>query len=383
MADPYADTTLNFCYPPWHAVFQPLVHGPAEAVLHSGCTVNPATSPRPSDIDCDPEAMRQAAEHQLQTSAFWPTNKSLTLDTYALARNIQSEVGSGTPEERVALAETTINRALQKRMTPAQLILMSAHKRFGEIQTGNPSNRFTASSQDPSILSTLIADFVLSGQSNNFAQGADDQDGLEFSKYFPDPVWKVKHQAQTGDYWVGPLPGVDHWKTTLWHHYGYKPTSAEGQALIARALPYFSNPRYTASKQPVVVREMRPAWPLDLPICGQTIATTANTPGSPQPTSSTPTASNTKPAVLQPWAPPFIPPPVQAVKDIVAAAKKTAQTIFTIPDTHPPVRGFMVGLAAVAGVGALGLLTYQLASPRNIATPPFRGIHHRRSGNRK
>ena len=250
------------CYPTWHAQFAPLVGQPGyETVLSSGCGLGAG-----ANVACQPEAMRAAAEQQLQASGLWPAGQPLSMDTYAIARNIQSEVGSSSIEQRVALAETTINQGIRRGLSPAGMVLFSNvaanNGFFGEIQSG-ASGRFTSSAHDPTILTTLIADFVVSGQSNNFTGGGSDQDGLEYQKYFPNIAYTVSNYANSGMYWVGLLPGVDHWLSAIWKYYGVAANSAQGQQLIQRALQGFANPNYVNGRA-----TNRPQWPADLPICG-------------------------------------------------------------------------------------------------------------------
>lgn len=265
-------TSSAFCYPPFHATFAPLVGGAAERVLSSGCGFVGA------DIACPPETMRANAERQLQASGFWPAGKALDLGTYTLARNIQSEVGSSTVEERVALGESTVNQGLRRGATTrsdaankAALFAQPSHL-YGLIN--NPSGgsagtgRFTSTSADPTILTTLLADLVISGRSGNFSQGADDQDGLEFHSSFAIPMNRVLQYAlqyaNSASYWVGPLPGVDHWRLSLFRHFGFSASSPQGILLIERARQFFGNPVYEGNR---VAQSMRPVWPANLPIC--------------------------------------------------------------------------------------------------------------------
>lgn len=261
------------CYASWHPTFAPMVGGPADkTILRSGCAPDST-----GEIRCEPETMRAGAEKQLQASTFWPKGKALDLNTYTLARYIHSEVGSGTAEERVAVGEVAVNQAKRRKQDVNGLLLFTQPtKLYGEINApgGRNTGRFAATSRDPSILSALLADLVISGKSENINHGADDQDGLEFKRFFPVPMNRILSEAKNGKYWVGPIPGVDHWKTTQFRTFGFKPESFEGKQLIERARAFFGNPVYEGS---IVAASMRPVWPTNLPICG--------TPGAP-PTSS-------------------------------------------------------------------------------------------------
>src|SRR5690349_4985467 len=88
-------------------------------LLRSGCIVadDCNEAPRnciPKAINCSPEAMRADAEEKLRSLGpdVWPASKKLTLDTYALARNVMSEFGSGTPTEKVSVALVAMNREI-------------------------------------------------------------------------------------------------------------------------------------------------------------------------------------------------------------------------------------------------------------------------------
>jgi hypothetical protein len=274
------------CYPTWHPKFAPMRGGPADLrILNSGCRTDEL-----GEIRCDPEAMRASAEKQLQASGFWPADKPLTLLTYTLARYMHSEVGDGTVEERVAVGEVAVNQAARRKTDVNGLLLFTQpSKLYGEINVpghGNIGNRFAATSRDPSVLTTLLADLVMSGKSENINLGADDQDGLEFRAFFPVPMERVLCEAfgkkrtgctqSGGSYWVGPIPGVDHWKTAQFRKLGLDANSFEGQQLIERARKVFGNPVYDANG--IIAQSLRPVWSASLPIC-------TNVPGQPAQTS--------------------------------------------------------------------------------------------------
>lgn len=264
------------CYASWHPKFAPMRGGPADQTfLVSGCRPDPETC----DIRCDPEAMRAGAERQLQSSGFWPADKPLSLATYTLARYMHSEVGDGTVEERVAVGEVAVNQAKLRGQDVNGLLLFTQPSHlYGEINcpSGRNTGRFAATSRDPSILTALLADLVMSGLDENINLGADDQDGLEFQRFFPVPMDRILSEAQQGSYWVGPIPGVDHWKTTQFRRFGFSPTSVEGAALIERARQFFGNPVYTNG---IIAQSLRPVWPDNLPICGNAPGQQAETSG--------------------------------------------------------------------------------------------------------
>jgi len=251
--------TSTQCYPWFHAKFEPLRQA-KQVTIRSGCSLGSN-----GNINCPPEAMRANAEAQLRAMG---ALGSLDLETYTLARYMQGEVGSGTIEERVAVGEAAVNRAKLAGKKSALDILLyrqaPGHPNrgwYGPIHgsggvTSAPYGRWATTSADPTVLTLLLANLVTSGQSNNFSRGADDQDGLEYTAAFPDPAYKVTKEAGEGNYWVGPLPGVDHWHTFLWRHYGVSKSSAEGAALLARGLA-------------AVADRTRPTWPADMPVCNK------------------------------------------------------------------------------------------------------------------
>lgn len=235
------------CLPWWHKF------GSIKGSVPSGCTTDKATG----NVPCSPEAMRKAAETWLQNAGHWPKGKPLPLATYTLARYMTTEVGGGTPEERVAVGEAAVNRARLWKRDVNQLLLYRqkpGHPNYGyygpihgydasgkiDVRTA-PYGRWAASSKDPQIADVLLADLVMTGQTNNFARGADNQVGMEYTKAFPDPAAKVRKEAAEGNYWVGPLPGVDHWHTFLWRQLKISPDTATGRALLEQGLAAVAN----------------------------------------------------------------------------------------------------------------------------------------------
>lgn len=220
------------CWPAWHPRYVGLSNKP----ISSGCaTVD-------GNVQCDPAAMAAKA--------------GVSLPVYTLARYMQSEVGSGTIEERVAVGEAAVNRA---RLAGTDILARLLYRQpaghpnrgyFGPIHgpggtSTAPYGRWAATSKDPSPQTLALAELVLSGRSGNFARGADDQNGLE---YFSNPAANVRGQAAEGDYWVGPLPGVDHMRTFLYRHYDNLSPN-EAAALLQRGLD--------------AVAAGRPTWKID------------------------------------------------------------------------------------------------------------------------
>jgi hypothetical protein len=260
--------TATDCYPPFHAKFAALAAGPQTTVF-SGCAVNAL-----GNIACAPEAMRANAEVQLRRLAPGLFEGGLSLEAYTLARYMASEVGSGTVEERVAVGEAAVNRAKLERLSRGILSLLlfrqgSGHPNFGFYgpihataescaQRGlpefcHPFGRWAATTRDPTVLTLLLANLIMTGQSGNFANGADDQSDMLNRKAYPNPASTLQHKATKGDYWVGPLPGINHHHTFLFRQFGFSPVSPQGAALLVRGIAALSSPP--------------PVWPANLPIC--------------------------------------------------------------------------------------------------------------------
>jgi hypothetical protein len=266
----------NYCYPWWHFQYGPMRGTALDISLSSaGCVPN-----ADGDITCAPEVMRARAEQLLKASGRWPANKKLTLGTYTLARYMHGEVGSGTVEERVAVGEAAVNRVkLEYKTDPEKGVLnlllyrtpgKSSYGKYGRINLKRDgvtvnTGRWAQTSVEPSVLTVILADMVMNGNSGDFSHGADDQDGLEYRTYFPVPMDRINAEASRGKYWVGPLPGVDHWHTTLFHTFGVKPDSLVGRGLLERARLVFGNPQWDETGR--IVQSMRPYWPTTLPPC--------------------------------------------------------------------------------------------------------------------
>jgi hypothetical protein len=212
----------------------------------------------------------------------------LTLDGYTFARYMHSEVGSGTIEERIAVGEAAINQAKMRaglfgnwRSKLNEMLIPNG--RYGAIHAPdaycaslgkpprcNAARRWAATTRDPSIMTLLLAQLVVSGASGDFAEGAQTQwgpdavkesDGITPKLTNPTAianfVRSAAHPSNGQYYWVGPLPGVDPWHTWLVVK-GPTAGSLVGQALIARGI----------SALPLTGRApLRPSWPANLPIC--------------------------------------------------------------------------------------------------------------------
>lgn len=252
--------TSTECFPWFHETYAPIAAA-KQVTISSGCGVNAS-----GNIGCQPEAMRAAAEAKLRAAGYV---SSLSLDAYTLARYMQGEVGNGTIEERVAVGEAAVNRAKRERTTITGLLLYRqpiGHPNrgfYGPIHglgTGvstAPYGRWATTAADPTLLTLLLANLVANGDTN-FANGADDQDGPEawISQGQTALNNYVRRLAASGKYWVGPLPGVDHWRTFLQITPGIPASSVAGQALIARGIEALTLPA------------RRPQWG-NLPVCSR------------------------------------------------------------------------------------------------------------------
>lgn len=302
------------CYPLWHSTYAPLVRSPAEAVISSGCRVDSH-----GNIPCPPEEMRANAEQQLKKSALWPIGQPLSLDTYTLARYMQGEVGGGTVEERVAVGEAAVNRARNEGKSVLDILLFrqpAGHPNrgfYGPIHGPSgistaPYGRWATTSADPTMLTLLLAQLITSGGSGNFSRGADDQDGPEY--WIPQGQASlhgyVRRLASQGKYWVGPLPGVDHWHTFLQFT---APGSPDAAALLQRGLEALTLPA------------KRPVWASTMAVCPSD--------GTASATSATSSATSRTRLPGEPASPPS------------------------------PVRSILI---AVVGLGLLGLLAYSLSN---------------------
>lgn len=260
--------TSTTCYPWFHKVYEPLRQA-KQVTIASGCTVNTQ-----GNVPCDPETMRANAEKQMRTLGLL---SKVSLETYTLARYMQSEVGSGTVEERVAVGEAAVNRARRWNLPGGVVGLLLYRQAPGHPNRGfygpihgvgtgvstAPYGRWASTSRDPTVLTLLLAELVTSGKSGDFARGADDQDGPEHwaPKGQTALVNYVKRLASEGKFWVGPLPGIDHWHTFLQFTPDEMTRKLHGQALMQRGIDALTLP----------IR--RPVWPEDMPVCSRTSGT--------------------------------------------------------------------------------------------------------------
>lgn len=231
---PHKDTPDWWCVPPWHHAVEAVDRQWGKVFLKSGCKVYkqcPTNKPgcKRGAINCDPEAMRQDAQQKLGELGVLGPGIGLDLDTYSLARNIRSEFGKGTPEERVAIALATVNRARAESKSVTQYLLDTRDGLYGK-QIGNV--RPAATSQDPSVGDILLARFVLAGTRlgflHDFTNGAThyfdrvSQDAAaaraaEEIRTVPSGEDVYKSWTGGGDMltWVGHMPNVRTWRLAM------------------------------------------------------------------------------------------------------------------------------------------------------------------------
>ena len=231
-------------------------------------------------VRCDPESMRADAEAQLRAAGAIGRSDSLSQDAYSVARYIASEIGAGTTEELVAVAEAAVNQARKRglasvtdlllRLSSQRTAKIPSYGHYGPIHLDDvatctrlfgpipectqsakcarlgadrccrpgcsPYGRWASTSKDPTVAHLLIARFVLAGGSTNFARGADDQYGPGASVSRGGSADWADRLTKSHLYWVGLLPGVDHWKTMLFRTMpSVDPSSVAGRAMVAMA----------------------------------------------------------------------------------------------------------------------------------------------------
>jgi len=195
------------CVPRWHSqILAAKAAGGALSLRVPGCTVidEPSSAELergviPATIPCSPEAMRQVAETKLAAAGL---RRSLPMAVYALARNVASEAGSGSPEEKIAIAEAALHRARAAHESLLEQMLRDG-RYFGRQRGSNPA---VATSRDPSFDDIVAAELVLSGTTENFSRGATHYFGPQHLDRFD--VYE-RWTRRYGLAWVGPLPGVD------------------------------------------------------------------------------------------------------------------------------------------------------------------------------
>lgn len=226
---------MSACLPRWHTWIASV---PKTRIYSGYSIVN-------GNVPSSPENLRAKAAAAISRGF-----DRLTLDEYSVARYIASEVGSGTPEEKVAVAEAGINHAKKVGVSVSRMLLTARNPAnngyYGPINVVGPSDisapygRWAATTQDPTLQDIVIARFVLSGGTKNFSRYADDQNGPNafIGKYGVEYYItnSIKRLANSRSYWVGYLAGVDHFHTFLYRtRKDVAPTSTLGMQLVAQA----------------------------------------------------------------------------------------------------------------------------------------------------
>jgi hypothetical protein len=148
--------------PPWHDTMQKWIDDFDGVFFDDACS-------NTEECTTDAETLRAACEKQVRAHYAWGNReRPLSLEVYGLARNIESECGSGSPEERAAILFCAVNRA--KINDNAAVIDGLLHKAttdhpartFGK-QIGDWTKRPVSTAQRPRLSNILIADFLWSG----------------------------------------------------------------------------------------------------------------------------------------------------------------------------------------------------------------------------
>jgi hypothetical protein len=241
---------VGACYPWWHDKFRPY-----RGQRYSGGYTVPSFDQVPADlrvqgledfVPLEPEVLRANAERKLRELGLARLALPLSLNAYSLARNIASETGSGSAEQKVAMGLSTVNAARRRGVSVHALVTKNNRvaNRYGRIHghgetSSAPYGRFTASSAEPTVEDLMIAKFILDGGAgsgpNDFARGADDQAQVR------DIGW-LTSLARAGNYWVGHIPGVNPAQVTLFRKLGLNHQSPEGQTLLTRGLQMLQQP---------------------------------------------------------------------------------------------------------------------------------------------
>jgi len=148
--------------PPWHDTMQKWIDDFDGVFFDDDCT-------NTEDCPTDAESLRAACEKQVRAHYAWGNReRPLSLEVYGLARNIESECGSGTPEERAAILFCAVNRAKHEGATDVMDGLLHKVRKdhptrtFGK-QVGGWNTRPVSTAQRPRLSNILIADFLWNG----------------------------------------------------------------------------------------------------------------------------------------------------------------------------------------------------------------------------
>lgn len=223
---------INLCYLNFMADCRP--YWVADVLPYRGQTVHTSSN--------DPEGMRVEAEAQMQQLGL---ADSISLDEYSLGRAITSEVGDYRPEQAMCLALLNIKQAQRRGITVSALVMLGHGYGYG-AGPDHIRGTWESSSASPTVAALLVAKLALSGNFDDFANGADDQNGPDVwvpSGTAGGPGWQklvddINNAAHYHHaYWVGQIPGVNPWTTIMYRtDMSIDPNGPDGQALIQAAL---------------------------------------------------------------------------------------------------------------------------------------------------
>lgn len=287
-------TTPTTCYPWWYPSMMGSAAQPwANKIIPSGCSADGTGS-----IPCAPSSMRASAEAWLRSNApevLALLGGVLDQDTYTFARYMHSEVGSGTVTERVAVGEAAVNQAKNRAGALGSWRsklngMLIPNGKYGAIHCPaaycaslgksadcNCAGRWAATTRDPSVMSLVLANLVVTGASGDFANGAMTQWGPEYlkntngtrmgtgtSRARVETFVRYAASSSGGRYfWVGDLPGIDPWHT--WLASKKKPLGFTDEMAIQRGIEALA---LDGSGKPI-----RPNWPKDMPSCPKQAST--------------------------------------------------------------------------------------------------------------
>jgi hypothetical protein len=174
----------------------------------------------------------------------------VSLDVYALGRNVSSETGSATPEQQMVVALAAINHARKKGKSVSAMLLSAKPGWagfFGPIHdpgtgvAGHSMGRWAATSKDPNLRNLKVAEIALTGAAEDFSP-VDDQYGPQYNLAGA-IANKVRVQAASHSYWIGHLPNVNpHQVMGFVTLPNVAASSAQGQALQAAAIQMLQSP---------------------------------------------------------------------------------------------------------------------------------------------
>jgi hypothetical protein len=214
------------------------------------------------NVICEPETLRRTAAAAMRANGLVGP---LTLGAYSLARYVASEVGGGTPEEKMAVALAGIQQARESYLLAnleqglVRLFLYRTpgsrgYGKYGPIHSddkgGHPFGRWASTSQDPTVQEVQIALFALSGRADGFARQARNQFGPDAAKaqarrrgesdaavYNGIHDWISGLAKKMREYWIGDVAAINPRHTMLFARRALvAPSSPEGQIMIQNAV---------------------------------------------------------------------------------------------------------------------------------------------------